>query len=103
MKLILKSIVLFFSVILCSGVFAQSKEKTNDKFSTIVLSSQISCQNCKNKIEKNIPFEKGVKDLKVDIEKKTVTITFRKDKNTAEALCAAVSKLGYKSVIIEER
>lgn len=44
-----------------------------------------------------------MKDLKVDIEKKTVTITFRKDKNTADKLCEAVTKLGYKSIIVEEK
>lgn len=82
---------------------AQEQEKKKDsKLTTVVLHSEISCNNCKQRIEKNIPFEKGVKDLKVSLADKTVTIVFRNDKNTSEKLCEAVTKLGYKSVIIKE-
>lgn len=85
------------------GVQAQEQEKKKDsKLTTVVLHSEISCNNCKQRIEKNIPFEKGVKDLKVSLADKTVTIVFRNDKNTSEKLCEAVTKLGYKSVIIKE-
>lgn len=85
------------------GMQAQEQEKKKDsKLTTVVLHSEISCNNCKQRIEKNIPFEKGVKDLKVSLADKTVTIVFRNDKNTSEKLCEAVTKLGYKSVIIKE-
>ncbi|MCR5696727.1 MAG: heavy-metal-associated domain-containing protein [Marinilabiliaceae bacterium] len=86
------------------GMQAQEQEKKKDsKLTTVVLHSEISCNNCKQRIEKNIPFEKGVKDLKVSLADKTVTIVFRNDKNTSEKLCEAVTKLGYKSVIIKEK
>ena len=85
------------------GMQAQEQEKKKDsRLTTVVLHSEISCNNCKQRIEKNIPFEKGVKDLKVSLADKTVTIVFRNDKNTSEKLCEAVTKLGYKSVIIKE-
>lgn len=85
------------------GMQAQEQEKKKDsKLTTVVLHSEISCNNCKQRIEKNIPFEKGVKNLKVSLADKTVTIVFRNDKNTSEKLCEAVTKLGYKSVIIKE-
>lgn len=86
------------------GMQAQEQEKKKDsKLTTVVLHSEISCNNCKQRIEKNIPFEKGVKDLKVSLADKTVIIVFRNDKNTSEKLCEAVTKLGYKSVIIKEK
>ena len=86
------------------GMQAQEQEKKKDsKLTTVVLHSEISCNNCKQRIEKNIPFEKGVKDLKVSLADKTVTIVFRNDKNTSEKLCEAVTKLGYKSLIIKEK
>lgn len=66
----------------------------------VVLSSNISCSNCKTRIEKNIAFERGVRDLVVSLPDRTVTITYRTDKTTAEALCQAVSKLGYESTIV---
>lgn len=66
----------------------------------VVLSSNILCSNCKTRIEKNIAFERGVRDLVVSLPDCTVTITYRTDKTTAEALCQAVSKLGYESTIV---
>jgi len=43
--------------------------------------------------KKNLPFEKGVKDLKVDMKTQTITVTFREDKNTTENLQKAIEKL----------
>ena len=38
-------------------------------------------------------YEKGVKDLKVDMKTQTITVTFREDKNTTENLQKAIEKL----------
>lgn len=101
---ILKTIIMCLSILVSVATMAQEekKEQKAKGLTTVVLNSNIKCNNCKARIEKNIPYEKGVKDLKVDIEKKTVTITFKSEKNTSEALCDAVTKLGYKSIIISE-
>ncbi|MBE6341196.1 MAG: heavy-metal-associated domain-containing protein [Bacteroidales bacterium] len=106
---VMKNVIRIITMIMLAlattiGVQAQEQEKKKDsKLTTVVLHSEISCNNCKQRIEKNIPFEKGVKDLKVSLADKTVTIVFRNDKNTSEKLCEAVTKLGYKSVIIKEK
>jgi copper chaperone CopZ len=55
----------------------------------------MQCHNCKAKIEKNIPWEKGVKDLQVDLEEKTVTIIYNPQKTTEEKLQKAIEKLGF--------
>ena len=51
------------------------------------------CKIRNAKVEKNIPYEKGVKDLKVDMKTQTITVTFREDKNTTENLQKAIEKL----------
>lgn len=53
------------------------------------------CQSCKERIEKIIPFEKGVKDLKVDLEKKEVTVVYNPQKTTEDKLRKAFKDLGY--------
>jgi copper chaperone CopZ len=53
------------------------------------------CENCKARIEKNIGWEKGVKDLQVNLEKKTVKITYDPQKTTKEKLKKAIEKLEY--------
>ena len=59
------------------------------KDTTVIFKTDIHCPKCKAKVEKNIPFEKGVKDLKVNLKDSTVLLTFRMDKNSVKGLCAA--------------
>lgn len=76
------------------------KNKAGNK--TVVFHTDIECKNCQAKIEKNIPYEKGVKGLNVDLENKTVTITYREDKNDEASLKKALEKLDIK-VFEEEK
>ncbi len=73
---------------------AQSKKTVNDK-EKVVFDVSMTCENCQKRIEKNIAFEKGVTDMKVDLAKKTVEIEFKKSQTTADNLKAAIEKLGY--------
>lgn len=52
----------------------------------VVFDVDIHCQNCINKIEKNIAFEKGVKDLVCNLDKKQVTVVFDPEKTSVERL-----------------
>jgi copper chaperone CopZ len=74
---------------------AQDKKEPKAKTETVVYDVSLSCENCKAKVEKHIAFEKGVKDLVVDLENKTVAITFDTKKNSDEELRKAIEKLGY--------
>lgn len=62
---------------------------------TVVFSTKLHCKNCVNKVNENISFEKGVKDLKVDLEAQTITIKYDSSKTSEEKLAAAINKLGY--------
>lgn len=96
MKSIIKMLIMSLVLVVSVSATAQKKES---KTATVVISAEIDCNNCKQKIEKNIAFEKGVKDMKVDLKTKSVTITYRADKTTPEKLVAAINKLGYKASV----
>lgn len=83
-------LILIMTVML-SAALSVSAQKKNEK--TVVFDANLHCESCKAKVEKNLPFEKGVKDLKVDMKKQTITVTFREDKNTTENLQKAIEKL----------
>ena len=55
----------------------------------------LHCANCVKKVQENIAFEKGVKDLKVSLEDQTVDIKYDASKTSEEALKAAIEALGY--------
>lgn len=64
---------------------------------TVTFVTDIHCAKCVRKLNDNLAFEKGVKDLKVDLDAKTVTFKYDPAKTTPERLAAAINKLGYKA------
>lgn len=80
--------------------FSVKAEKKSVK--TVLYHVSLHCESCKAKIEKNLPYEKGVKDLQVDLEAKTVKVSFREDKNTAEGIQKAIEKLNFQVSGTEE-
>lgn len=105
MKKTIALIALFLAVgTLIMSIQAQEKKETKkeSKVETLTCWTSVDCEACKTKIEKNIAYEKGVKDLKVDLKTKLVTVTYRKDKTTPEKLEKAIQDLGYKTEVIKE-
>lgn len=85
-------------LILCSSItFAKTKAE-ND--TTVHFLVSMDCMACKQKIEKNIAFEKGVKTLDVNLAEKTVKVKYNKQKNNPELLKQAIEKLKYEVEIV---
>lgn len=97
---IITTAVLFF---LFTSVSLSGQEKSNKELATVKFETSIDCQNCVNTIMKNIPFEKGVKDVKCDLATKEVTVQYQKDKNKPEQLKRSIEKLGYTAKEVKEK
>ena len=67
----------------------------------VVFATSIHCANCGRKVQENLSFEKGVKDLKVDVPGKTVTVTFNPAKTDTLKLKTALNKLGYSAEVVD--
>ena len=75
-----------------------SKKKDSKKNTeTVTFKTTIHCQNCVKKVNDNLSFEKGVKDLKITLEDKQVTVTYDPSKTDESTLAKAIEKLGYKA------
>ncbi len=61
----------------------------------VTFNVHLHCENCVKKVQENIAFEKGVKDLEVSLEKQTVAIKYDAAKTSEETLKKAIEKLGY--------
>ena len=77
-----------FSVSLSAG----PKKKAEIK--EVTFSVHLHCQNCVNKVQENIAFEKGVKGLEIKFEDQTVSIKYDAAKTNEETLKNAIIKLG---------
>ncbi|MBU2554221.1 MAG: cation transporter [Bacteroidetes bacterium] len=86
---------IFLIVALLSGrsVFAQSDN--GSKYDTITIQTSAVCQQCKDRLEHDMAFEKGVKAVSLDLDTKVLTVIVKKGKNTKENLKKAVTKIGY--------
>lgn len=97
-KLIYAAVVaamLPLSMTVAEPVMANVMEAAPKKEKTVVFNVGLHCQNCVKKVQENISFEKGVKSLDVNLEKKTVTITYDAAKTDEATLKKAIEKLGY--------
>lgn len=75
--------------------------KRSNSRQVVVLSCDLHCQGCCDKIMKNIAFEKGVKDLVCDLKTKTVTVTFDAAKTDVPTLLKAFEKIGKPAAVKE--
>lgn len=94
---IIFSIVLILLLVPAS-LNAQKQNKSRD-LATVKFETNIECDNCVNTIMKNIPYIKGVKDVRCDLPTKEVTIRYQAEKTKPELLKRALEKLGYTAKI----
>ena len=82
----------------------QEKKKDNQKKTeTVTFKTTIHCENCVKKVNENISFEKGVKDLSVSLDNQLVTITYDPSKTDEATLVKAIEKLGYSAEKVETK
>lgn len=90
MRVFLISLVMMFGL----SLTANAQKPKSDK-EIVIFEVSMTCENCQKRIEKNIAFEKGVTDMKVDLANKTVQLEYKPSQTTVEKLQAAIEKLGY--------
>lgn len=72
-----------------------ANDKKAKNICTVTFDVHLHCESCVKKVNENIAFEKGVKDLKVSLEDQTVTIKYDASKTDEAKLASAIEKLGY--------
>ena len=94
----MKSIIFTLAVIVSLN-FASQAQKTTDK--AVISTPTIQCDMCKEKLEKVLFREPGVTSSKVDIKKKTVTVTWITDRTNIENIKTAIANAGYDADDVE--
>ncbi|MDR2585772.1 MAG: heavy-metal-associated domain-containing protein [Prevotellaceae bacterium] len=86
-----------FCLSLSAPLYAQTGTPKKANEAEVTFSVNIDCLNCQKKIESKLPFEKGVKDLKINLEKHEIWILYQIDKTSKEKLIEAIKKIGYEA------
>lgn len=93
-----KKVVATFVVALLSVTAVLAK----DLRTVIFKVEQMECANCERKVQKNIKFEKGLKEVATDVKTKSVTITYDAEKTNVEKLKAGFKRFNYEAVLVKD-
>ena len=96
------TLLLAICTLTCAGFAQDNKGNKKKKTEEVTFTVNMTCGNCKAKIERHISWEKGVKDLKVDLDKKQVVIKYDSAKTNEESLKKAIEGLEFTCEKAEE-
>jgi len=82
----------FCLLFLSLGFISHSQKGSVD---TLFIKTSALCEDCKQRIESTLNYQKGVKYSELDLDTKIATVVYRVKKNAPLALRQAVSKAGY--------
>lgn len=94
MKTIKAIILVSIFTIAGLGGFAQEKQKAK-KTEEVKIQTSAICGMCKERIENDLSFEKGVKSVSLDEETKIVTVGYDPKKTGPDKIREAISDIGY--------
>lgn len=93
-KLLLICLALMMGV----GMGVAAEKPAAKKTVTTVFTTDIDCEHCVKKIMNNVPsLGKGIKDVKVDLPKKEVTVIYDGTKNNDENIVKGFATLKVKA------
>ncbi len=88
-----KIIMLCLMAVIGFGVTGAMAQKKQVDLKTTVFQTDVDCENCAKKVDNSIPYQKGVKEVKVDVSTQTVTVTYDTSKTNDETLVKAFKKV----------
>jgi len=69
--------------------------QTKESVSKIEIKTSAICGDCKERIEHDLSFSKGVKKVTLNSETKVVTVAYNPKKSNPEVLRKAINRIGY--------
>lgn len=100
----MKKIILALVAVLMSISFTvvESIAEPKKKSVTVEFLTDIDCDHCAKKIMNYMPFQKGIKEVEVDLESKVVTISYDEKKSSNDAIIKLFKKIDIEATVAEE-
>lgn len=102
MKNLLKILAVAVFALSACVMNAQNRKEKKAREAEVTFAVSIDCEGCKAKLEANLPFVKGVKDLKVDLDTRTVWFRYQPSRTDVATLEKEIEKLGYEAEELKE-
>ena len=98
-KIFALSFVAFIAALISFGAYAADK-KPEKNTAEVTYVTTIDCKNCVKKVEAQLTFVAGIKDMKVTLDDKTVWVKYDTRKTDPEKIAKAINKMGYEAEIV---
>ena len=100
----LKTLLLALTIVLgTSAANAASTGNLKPNEAEVTFSVNIHCNSCKQRLKRNIPFERGVADVNVSLERNTVYIKYNTKRTNVERLKQAIVKLNFTAEVLPQK
>ena len=86
----MKNILMILMVVFVGITYAQEP-----KTKTVKIKTSAICEMCKDRIEEELNYTKGVVFAELDVETKVVTVKFKTKHLNGELIKGIISKIGY--------
>jgi periplasmic mercuric ion binding protein len=74
------------------NLFSQEKAKKTEE---VIIKTSAQCEMCKEKIEKEVLYEKGVKSAVLNLETNELKVEYKPEKTNPENIRKAIARVGY--------
>ncbi|MEM9859335.1 MAG: heavy metal-associated domain-containing protein [Bacteroidota bacterium] len=91
----LKSLILVVLALSCYQTSAQQEPVKVAGGNKVEIKTSAVCNMCKEAIEYDLAFEKGVKSAELDVPSKIVTVVYNPKKTDANKIRKRIAKVGY--------
>lgn len=81
-------------MILASLMFSNNSSGQTEE---VKIKTSAQCEMCKDRIEKNLSYEKGIVSSNLDLETKVVSVVYKPAKTNPDKIRIALSKTGYQA------
>lgn len=88
-------LIIFFGSLAFSSFAQKAPIKTAKGHHQVEIKTSAICEMCKDAIEKNLVFERGVKEANLDLDTKIVTVVYNNKKTNPLAIRKSIVKTGY--------
>ena len=89
----MKQLVIIMVMILMVSGLPIGFARKNDAF--VKIRTSAVCGQCKDRIEQGLAFEKGIKNVTLDVDTKIAAVTYNPEKTNPAKIRSLISKLGY--------
>lgn len=87
----MKSLLVVVFLVLCFTTFSQEKSK----YEVVVIQTSAECGQCKERLENELNYTKGIKYAELNLEDLKLTVKYNNSKIALDEIKKQISRLGY--------